>query len=72
MKKHNLLFVFEGQLTKHRYLQQLSKGTMRVGSGGAAPAHYQNRQNPYSWKLFGEIPYPPPTLPFDNGVCNVS
>ena len=37
------------------YLQQLIGATLAAGLGDQHRAHYQNRQNPYSWKLFGEL-----------------
>ena len=36
------------------YLQQLRGGTMLGGSGISPPAHYQNRQNPYSSSCLGK------------------
>ncbi len=47
-------------------LLQLVGGTLRAGSGGSTPAHYQNRQNPYSWQLFGEFPYSTHVINFES------
>ena len=38
-----------------RWCTKVGRGTPAADQADQSPALYHNRQNPYSWKLFGEL-----------------